>query len=901
MAPEVVQSSAMDCGPAALKCLLAGHGIAASYDRLREACQTDVDGTSIDTLEQVAVALGLEAEQVMIPADHLLLAGAAALPALVVVRNPIGSTHFVVVWNRIGSWVQVMDPASGRRWTSARALHDELFLHALAVPAAAWREWAGSEDFLRPLAQRLAELGFGRRETGRLIEIAEVDEGWFSLAALDAAVRLTDSLARGGGARRGSEAKALLRALLQRSAADETAVPDAYWSVRPSRAAGGEEELLLSGAVLVRVRGRRTGADFAEQEAELRRLSPELAAAVEAERQVAPLRGLLAFLGASGKRALALVGFATFVAAAGIVLEVVFFRGLLDLGLRLALAEQRAVAMLGLLVFLASLMLVEIGVVDTALRTGRELEVRLRIRFLDKLARLGERYFHSRLSSDMAERCHSVHRLRLGGEWVGWVLRSGFQLLFLVIGISWVDPGSAPLAVLSGLVTLLLPVWTQPLLAERDLRMRSHVGALGRFYLDALLGLLPIRSHAAEGAMRSEHEGLLREWMSAALRRERAALWLDIGQSFFGYGFAVWILLRHLWLGSDATQVLLLAYWAMNIPMRGQELALLAHQLPQIRNTALRLLEPLGAPDEAVRTGRANPEPEGTPDATGRSRSGASIALCQVEVVAAGHRILTGVDLEVASGTSVAIVGPSGAGKSTLMGLLLGRHRAATGEVRIDGRALDPATLDRLRATTAWVDPAVQIWNRPLLDNVLYGASPEAAARLVPVLDAALLRQLLQALPEGWQTPLGECGALVSGGEGQRVRLARSLLRHDARLALLDEPFRGLDRETRRALLDAARSWWRGATLLCITHDIAHTADFDRVLVMEAGCIVEDGAPASLAATPSSRYGAMLARERESQRHLRRAAAWRHLGLEDGMLREDLRQKGSYAPREVHR
>nr|QKW93674.1 ABC transporter permease [Vitiosangium cumulatum] len=88
LAPEVIQTSAMDCGPAALKCLLEGFGIPVSYDRLREACQTDVDGTSIDTLEEVAVQLGLEAEQVMLPPDHLLLPEAAALPALLVVRLP---------------------------------------------------------------------------------------------------------------------------------------------------------------------------------------------------------------------------------------------------------------------------------------------------------------------------------------------------------------------------------------------------------------------------------------------------------------------------------------------------------------------------------------------------------------------------------------------------------------------------------------------------------------------------------------------------------------------------------------------------------------------------------------------------------------------------------------------
>ena len=121
LAPEVVQTSAMDCGPAALRCLLQGFGIAASYGRLREACQTDVDGTSIDTLEAVAGQLGLEAEQIMLPVDHVLLPEAQALPALVVVRHPNGVTHFVVAWRRHGPVVQVMDPATGRRWSTCRA------------------------------------------------------------------------------------------------------------------------------------------------------------------------------------------------------------------------------------------------------------------------------------------------------------------------------------------------------------------------------------------------------------------------------------------------------------------------------------------------------------------------------------------------------------------------------------------------------------------------------------------------------------------------------------------------------------------------------------------------------------------------------------------------------------
>src|SRR5436190_22675420 len=90
LVPEVVQTSAMDCGPAALKALLEGFRVRVSYGRLREACQTDVDGTSIDTLEDVAGQLGVDAQQILVPLDHVLLSETAALPAIAVVRNAAG-------------------------------------------------------------------------------------------------------------------------------------------------------------------------------------------------------------------------------------------------------------------------------------------------------------------------------------------------------------------------------------------------------------------------------------------------------------------------------------------------------------------------------------------------------------------------------------------------------------------------------------------------------------------------------------------------------------------------------------------------------------------------------------------------------------------------------------------
>src|SRR5258708_34431993 len=112
----------MDCGPAVLKCLFEGFRIPVHFERLREACQTDIDGTSINALEAVAGQMGLEAEQMMVPKDHLILPGAASIPAIVVVTLPSGMTHFVLVWRGLGGGGGKQQPGGGRRTGRARPL-----------------------------------------------------------------------------------------------------------------------------------------------------------------------------------------------------------------------------------------------------------------------------------------------------------------------------------------------------------------------------------------------------------------------------------------------------------------------------------------------------------------------------------------------------------------------------------------------------------------------------------------------------------------------------------------------------------------------------------------------------------------------------------------------------------
>jgi ABC-type bacteriocin/lantibiotic exporter with double-glycine peptidase domain len=899
--PEVVQTSVMDCGPASLKCLAEGFGIPVSYGRLREACQTDVDGTSIDTMEEVAKQLGLEAEQIMAPADFVLLPEANLLPAIAVVIRASKLTHFVVAWQNHGTLLQVMDPALGRQWEPKAQFASSLYIHTLPVSAQGWREWAESEKFTLPVRRKLDDLGISRKAAGRLIENALDAPGWRGLARLDAGTRSMDAIVKSGGLRRGREAERVLERLLLSSREEKAGlgakegqgvIPSNYWSAWPAPPdeESGEERVFFKGAVLVHVTGRRAKSAAVETG----KLPPEVTAALQ-EKSSQPGRNLLHMLRADGLLAPAAAVTALFLATLGVLIEAILFRSLLDMPRQFGLYGQRLGVMAALLIFLTALMLLELPIASGILRIGRHLETRLRMTFLEKIPKLGDRYFHSRLTSDMAERSHSIHRIRLLPGLGGQLLRSTFELIATVAGIIWLDARLAVPALIAAALAVGLPLAVQPMLAERDLRVRNHTGALSRFYLDALLGLVPVLTHRAERALRREHESLLVEWAHASFGLQSLAVWVEALQGLTGFGLAAWLMLDHISRAGEAGGALLLVYWALNLPGLGEEIAQVARQYPSYRNVTLRLLEPIGALEDegGIKSGVGTNDKSGEVEALLRVENlsleesgGAAIELINVNVHAAGHTILEEINLKIDPGDHVAIVGVSGAGKSSLLGLLLGWYGAAEGSVLVDGVPLDGHHLDRLRQQTAWIDPAVQLWNRSLFSNLCYG-NPDAVPN-ADLLEQADLRQLLEKLPEGMQTELGESGGLVSGGEGQRVRLGRALLKRGVRLALLDEPFRGLDRHQRRELLARARRHWASTTLLCVTHDVGETLTFARTLVIENGRIVEDGCPAELAGQVNSRYRALLEAEESVRESSWSGGRWRHLRLEGGRLIEEL-------------
>lgn len=889
-APEVVQTSEMDCGPAALKCLLEGFGIPANYGRLREACCTDVDGTSIDAVEEVAVQLGLDAEQLILPADHLLLSGADALPAAAIVKLPDGTPHFVTVWRTHGPLVQVMDPAIGRRWLIQRRFLTDLWIHRHRLEPEAWRAYAEGEGFLTPLRQRIDGLTHGWTDRDRLIDEALGDPGWRSLAALDAAARLTGGLVAAGGLKKGREAVVALERFFREAAHGDgaSAIPAAYWSVVP--AADGES-LLFSGAVIVRAAGLN---DPDRQEETPAPLPPDMAAAI-ATPELHPEREILRTLKSDGLLAPALALIALIAAAAGVTVQALILGGLLNVGRVAGLPVRGAGVVIAFFAVFLILLMLEMPLTALATRMGRRLEARLRIAFLEKIPRLPDDYLHSRLVSDMVQRAHNLRQLRSLPLLSFTLLRIFFGLLFTAAGVIWLNPDAWGTVSVTVTAAIAMSFAAQPLLREQDLRIRTIRGALTRYHLDALLGMIPIRSHSGQDAIRSRHERLLVKGIRAQTSFYRTDLFASGVEAVLGAGLAVWILWGYMSGQPSATGALLTIYWSLRLPMLGGDLVRTAQQYPMHRNRVRRILEPLGATEEDAEEARVEKSPARAP---APAAQGAALRLEGVRVLAAGSEIVKDVDLRIDPGERIAVVGPSGAGKSSLAGVLMGLRQPAAGRILADGRPLTGAGRRRLRADTAWVDPTVALWNRSFLDNLLFGAPPGGGdGALRTAIDMADLAETIRRMPRGLRTRLGESGRLVSGGEGQRVRLARAALRRNARLAILDEPFRGLARGQRRALLEKALAHWENATLLFISHDVADTLLLPRVLVMADGRIVEDGAPDDLRRQRHSLYRSMLKDEAAIAARFKEDAGWRRLWVENGRASSHSPESGTAGDR----
>jgi ATP-binding cassette subfamily B protein len=221
--------------------------------------------------------------------------------------------------------------------------------------------------------------------------------------------------------------------------------------------------------------------------------------------------------------------------------------------------------------------------------------------------------------------------------------------------------------------------------------------------------------------------------------------------------------------------------------------------------------------------------------------------------------ILKGVTLTVEPGQTVAIVGPSGSGKSTVGRLLFRFYDVKGGAVRIDGQDVRDVTQESLHAAIGVVPQDTVLFNDTIRYNIAYGREGATFEEVQAAARAAKIHDFIKGLPDGYDTTVGERGLKLSGGEKQRVGIARTLLKNPP-ILLLDEATSALDTETERDIQAELRAMGRGRTVLTIAHRLSTIADADRIVVLEAGEIVEEGTHESLLAR-QGRYFSLWQRQ----------------------------------------
>jgi ATP-binding cassette subfamily C protein CydD len=541
-------------------------------------------------------------------------------------------------------------------------------------------------------------------------------------------------------------------------------------------------------------------------------------------------------------------------------------------GIRAALAVTIAVsgALAGLIVLQAYLLSRVINSVFLESGGIRQVSLLLLVALLVIFARfaltwIGEISAYrisARARTQLREQVYA-HLLALGPTYAGNE-RSGELIATLVEGIESLDAyfsqylpqlfltALAPLLVLavvfpvdplSGVVLLvtapLLPLFMYLIgkmasaLAER--RWRA-LGMMSAHFLDVLQGLTTLKLLGRSKAQAETIGRISDQFRHVTLRVLRVAflssLVLELGATLSTAIIAVEVGLRLLY-GQIAFQpaffVLLLAP-EFYLPLRA--LGMRYHAAISARMASQRILEILEMPLPADKNAQS---------ASTRPTAPLALRFEDMSFAYEGERpALNGVSFEIAAGRKVALVGPSGAGKSTIARLLLRFIEPQEGRILVNGQLLVNIPAEVWRRQVAWVPQHPYLFNASIADNIRIGKPDATMAEVVEAAQTALAHGFISSLPQGYDTPVGERGARLSGGQAQRISLARAFLK-DAPLLVLDEATSNLDEETEALLLEALQRLMQGRTTLIIAHHLATVFKADQIIVLQAGRIIEQG------------------------------------------------------------
>ncbi|HEV3013476.1 MAG TPA: ABC transporter ATP-binding protein, partial [Actinomycetota bacterium] len=371
---------------------------------------------------------------------------------------------------------------------------------------------------------------------------------------------------------------------------------------------------------------------------------------------------------------------------------------------------------------------------------------------------------------------------------------------------------------------------------------RDADAALASEATEVLRNVRVVQAFTREGEAGGQFSGRSRSAVGAALgAMDLEARWSPVADLLLtaGGGLVLWLGVTAVTSGrmTLGTLLVVLAYLSsLYGPIRA--LARLARTLARGAASRERILEVLDSGEvvpEAAEPLQAGPPRQGL------ALRGAWFAYAE------GAPVLRHLDLQVAAGERVCVVGPTGAGKSTLLALLLRFYDPDAGAVELDGTDLRDLDLASLRRQLALVPQDPWMLDGTVADNVRFGRPDATREELEAAARATRVDELIERLPDGWETEIGEGGVRLSGGQRRRVALARAILR-DASVLLLDEPTSGLDAASEQAVLDALDRAAEGRTVLSVSHRLSLAARADRVVVLDGGRVVEQGPPGELLA-----------------------------------------------------
>lgn len=414
--------------------------------------------------------------------------------------------------------------------------------------------------------------------------------------------------------------------------------------------------------------------------------------------------------------------------------------------------------------------------------------------------------------------------------------------LALVLGIfgvrfgGWLVVGTVVMVAAYILFTRWVTDWRNAL---RERMNDLDTGAVAHA-VDSLLNFETVKYFGAEGREAERYERAVAAYATAAVRSENSLALLNIGQA----------LITGVMLAGG--MALVVFGWASGRFSPG-DVVLVSTLLTQL----FRPLDLLGMVYRTIRQGVTDmgsmfdlidtpTEVRDAPDAPALAVSHGHVRFEDVRFGYDPERpILKGIDIDVPAGTTLAVVGPSGAGKSTLARLLFRFYDPTGGRITIDGQDIAQVRQDSLRAAIGIVPQDTVLFNDTVGYNIAYGRAGATADEIAAAARGAAIAPFIESLPDGYDARVGERGLKLSGGEKQRVAIARTLLKNPPVL-ILDEATSALDSRTEAEILSTLEAIERGRTTIVIAHRLSTVVHADRIVVLEAGQVVESGTHAEL-------------------------------------------------------